>query len=156
MGVVVRSLEPHEWRTYRAVRLAALQDSPHAYCGSYAQSAEYPEQLWRDWCTATSWFAFLDEDPVGMVRINPEAKEGVPEMLSMWVAPRARGTSVSTELVDAAVVWTWSSGGSGLHLHVMEDNVRARRFYARLNFVPTARHALPDGRYLLEMTRNLA
>ena len=147
----IRRLEPAEWQTYRAVRLAALRDAPAAFGGSYDQTAGYPEQTWRDWCSQPSWFAFDGDEPIGMVRIGRQDGKP-PELISMWVAPRARGTSTATDLVGSVLDWARSEGEPGVRLRVMESNPRARALYQRIGFVDNGtRDPLPDGRAEIEM-----
>lgn len=152
MSVEIRRLEPEEWRTYRAVRLAALQDAPEAFGGSYENSVEYPEQSWRERCTQPSWFAFERGEPVGMVRITRHDLRDLPELISMWVAPQARGTSTAADLVGCVLDWARAEGERGVFLRVMDSNRRAQAFYERVGFVDHGiRDTLPDGRAEIEM-----
>lgn len=152
MGVVsIRSLDADEWRTYRAVRLAALADSPDAFGGTYDAAVAYPEKLWRDWCRQPSWFAFDGDEPVGMVRTARADGRDLPELISMWVAPVARGTSVAADLIECVLTWARTVGDRGVRLHVIESNRRARALYRRIGFVENGiREQLPDGRFELE------
>lgn len=148
--VVIRSLAGAEWSTYRAVRLAALRDAPAAFGGTYEHSAAHPEQTWRDWCDQPSWFAFVDGEPIGMVRVATGAAE--PELISMWVAPQARGTGAAAELVGAVLTWARRHDHPTVRLHVIATNGRAHRLYTRMGFQDTGvREVLPDGRTELEM-----
>ena len=137
MPIEIRSLQPEEWSTYRAVRLAALKDSPDAFGGSYDKSAAYPEALWREWCGQPSWFAFDGTAPVGMVRVFAAPAEELPELVSMWVAPDVRGRTVATDLVATVIDWARTSGAMGVRLFVVDGNARAQRFYERMGFCDT-------------------
>ena len=46
-GLNLRLLRPPDWRTLRDVRLAALQDSPHAFTSHYVQELGWSEREWR-------------------------------------------------------------------------------------------------------------
>ncbi|WP_170226420.1 GNAT family N-acetyltransferase [Rudaeicoccus suwonensis] len=149
--MTIRSLRVEEWRTYRAVRLAALADAPDAFGGTYDAALAYPEQLWRDWCGQPSWFAFAGDEPVGMVRIARADDRDLPELISMWVAPAARGTSVAADLIGCVLTWARAGGDHGVRLHVIESNLRARALYRRMGFVENEiREQLPNGRVELE------
>lgn len=137
MPIEIRSLQPEEWSTYRAVRLAALKDSQDAFGGSYDKSAAYPEELWREWCGQPSWFAFDGTAPVGMVRVFAAPAETLPELVSMWVAPEVRGRTVATDLVATVIDWARTSGAMGVRLFVVDANARAQRFYERMGFCDT-------------------
>ena len=60
-------------------------------------------------------------------------------MVSVYVAPRARGQGILAELLEQAQGWALSVGLHRLRLLVHEDNARARAAYGRLGFVPTGR-----------------
>ncbi|MDF8263854.1 GNAT family N-acetyltransferase [Luteipulveratus flavus] len=152
MSPRIRRLERREWQTYRAIRLAALADAPAAFGGTYANAAAYPEQTWRDWCAQPSWFAFEGEEPVGMVRVGSQDAHDLPELISMWVAPQARGTSTAADLVGRVLSWARAEGERGVRLRVIDDNHRARALYERVGFVLNGtRDTLPDGRAEVEM-----
>lgn len=153
MSVLIRHLGPDEWQTYRSVRLAALLDTPAAFASTYDDAAAITAQRWRERCTDTSWFAFVDGEPVGMVRLDRQPDSGEPELISMWVAPTARGTSAAADLVAAAVRRVRESGHPRLCLRVVDGNGRARAFYVKAGFVENGvRERLPDGRWESEMT----
>lgn len=160
VAVDIRRLDPEEWSTYRAVRLAALRDAPEAFGGTYAHSAAYDERRWRDWCAQPSWFAFNDGEPVGMVRVaqlDGDRNPSFPELISMWVAPRSRGTAAATGLVRHVLDWAREERHDGVTLRVIETNSRARSFYERVGFVDDgSRHILPDGRSEIGMTLEFA
>ena len=152
MPVRIRSLQPDEWRTYRAVRLAALRDVPEAFGGTYADSLALTEREWRERCEQPAWFALDGAEAVGMVRTWRHPDKELPELISMWVAPVARGTSVAADLVTAVLDRTRAEGDAGVYLRVTTANDRARALYRRLGFVPNGiTDTLPDGRPELEM-----
>lgn len=160
MNISIRTLDATEWQVYRSTRLAALQDAPEAFGGSYEHAAEYPDQQWRDWCTQPSWFAFADGaasaeqrvKPIGMVRVFRHNDKPLPELVSMWVSPWARGTSAAGGLVTAVLDWARIEGDPGVYLRVMTANSRARSLYERVGFVPNGIiDTLPDGRAEIEM-----
>ncbi len=156
MTVSIRSLAPEEWTIYRAVRLAALQDTPEAFGGSYEAAAAYPDQQWIDWCSLPSWFAFDDAEPIGMVRVMRNEHKALPELVSMWVSPDARGGDVATRLVQEVINWVAAQGDRGVYLGAITENVRAIRLYERLGFFPNGiSHQLPDGRIEIELEYRL-
>ena len=44
---MVRVLTEDDWYAYRALRLAALYESPEAFVDSYAEEVGYSEERWR-------------------------------------------------------------------------------------------------------------
>jgi len=56
------------------------------------------------------------------------------ELLSMWVAPFARGQGVGDELINTMIQWTISQQKRRLILRVMTGNDRAAALYVRHGF----------------------
>jgi ribosomal protein S18 acetylase RimI-like enzyme len=66
-----------------------------------------------------------------------DARREVAEIVSMWVAPHARGHGVGDRLVRAAIDSAREAGCSEVSLWVAEGNGYAERLYARHGFVRT-------------------
>src|SRR5689334_5845886 len=112
--LIVRALVPDEWQVLRALRLAALADAADAFGSSYESAANRTEHEWRVWpARGVPLVAFLSDGhnaaeggPVGVV--GAESASGDPltcHLISMWVAPVARGTGVGDALITAVVDW---------------------------------------------------
>ena len=70
-----------------------------------------------------------------------EMASGVPteqahaaELISMWVAPEARGRGAGDALVLAIAQWAFARGARELHLGVVAENRHAIALYARHGF----------------------
>ena len=110
--VTVRSLGEEDWREFKAIRLAALRDSPDAFVASAEDEEAFEEDFWRLRVRRSTRFVAvrLDSDgkaegqPVGVVSLGQgKDEEGrVAEIFGLWVAPDARGTGVATKLVEAS------------------------------------------------------
>lgn len=151
MHPVIRQLQSDQWETYRDVRLASLRDAPEAFEMSFEDAIDFDESDWRDGFALPSWFAFISDEPVGMVRVA-RIDEELPHLISMWVAPSARGSSAAGRLVDCVLAWARAAGKSGVALRVVTSNARAQSLYRRCGFVPSGRTAtLSDGRAEIEM-----
>ncbi len=147
----VRALGRDEWRLYRDVRLAALRDSPQAFATSYDAAIGMDESEWREALALPCWVAFRGDEAVGMVRLS-DVRDGRAHLLSMWVAPAARGSLAGEALVEAALRAARTAGADCVDLRVVTANTRAQSFYRRCGFVPTdATFTLPDGRPEIEM-----
>jgi GNAT superfamily N-acetyltransferase len=143
--VVVRRVAPDEWQAFREIRLAALADAPQAYLTTLAEAQAHPAQLWQDRIAANPHFlATVDGVAVGMTVVI--ATDNGREIVSVWVAPDARGRGVIEALIDAAVSWAGDQGDAILGLWVVEDNERAERAYARYGFTRTGRTQPVPGR----------
>ena len=147
--VLVREAEPDEWELLRDVRLAALREAPYAFGSTYAREAAFTEEQWRGRLASRSvtFFAFAGEPanakPAGLAGVFEE--DGVPEVVSMWVSPAARGHGVGEALVTAAAGWAKARDHDTVYLWVTETNAPARKLYERLGFAPTGeRQPLPS------------
>lgn len=56
---------------------------------------------------------------------------------SLAVAPEARGLGVGTRLLDSIEDFATQTGRSKLRLHVIDENIDARRLYERCGFKVT-------------------
>lgn len=95
-----------------------------------------------------TFFAVDGGIDVGMVRAARHPDEPTAgELLSMWVAPGARGRGVGDALIDAVVAWARAEGLSRIVLDVGDHNVAAIGLYTRHGFTPTGvTGALPPPR----------
>lgn len=79
--------------------------------------------------------AMLDNEPVGQVSALNGGSAASVELISMWVAPMARGAGVGDVLIDAVISWAASQGASSVELSVKESNRPAHRLYERNQFL---------------------
>lgn len=138
----ITRIGPADWERFRAVRLASLSESPAAFGSRYDDWVVAPVDRWRARLAQVPLTLLALEGPtaVGVVSGQPVGEQWV-ELISMWVAPAARGTGVARQLIDAVV--GWAAGQDRMtFLMVRSDNVRAQRSYARAGFVDTG---VPEG-----------
>ncbi|EIV92109.1 N-acetyltransferase [Frankia sp. QA3] len=67
------------------------------------------------------------------------------ELISLWVAPAARGRGVGDLLVAAVVAWAARAGADKVVLRVYENNHHAVRLYQRSGFSRTSVAAAVPG-----------
>jgi ribosomal protein S18 acetylase RimI-like enzyme len=73
---------------------------------------------------------------VGMVSCtSPDA--GAAELISLWVAPEARGQGVGDSLIEAVVAWAARQGADRVVLAVWQANRQAIALYQRHGFRDT-------------------
>lgn len=124
----------------RALRLAALADTPDAFCATHAEEAALPESAWRDRLTATdvvNLVARSASEPVGLTVVQLWGSGEVAGVASVWVAPGGRGHGVGDALLEAALAEARARGYRRAVLEVGDHNVPAQRLYARHGFRPT-------------------
>ena len=139
--VRLQILTVDEWRLFREMRLEALRDAPGAFSSTLADWQDAGEARWRQRLTNVPFnaIAYLDDAPAGMVGATEPNAAGRVELISMWVAPFARGRRVGDALVESVVRWAAGRGASEVILEVVESNGRARAFYERCGFADQGR-----------------
>lgn len=129
--IELRVVEVADWALWRELRLAALREAPEAFGSSVADWEHADERRWRQRLTGShNVVAWLDGEPAGMVTGMPSGDE--VELISLWVAPPARGRGVGDALVDAVVRW---AEPRRVVLRVAEGNRHALALYLRHGFV---------------------
>lgn len=152
--MLVRPVEPSEWRALRALRLRGLAESPDAFGSSLDSERRRPDEHWRKLASGIEGPVFVAVDRgtwVGMVRSYPDEGDATPHVGGLWVDPLARGRGVGRLLVDALIDWARSAGAREVRLWVTEVNAAAVALYRSVGFVPTGRHQpLPSNPSLRE------
>ncbi|MEO3873829.1 GNAT family N-acetyltransferase [Nonomuraea sp. B12E4] len=150
--IVISHLEPDEGERLREIRLRALQDSPDSFGSSYGLEVEFASDKWAERLKNQDsrwWVAASGGSDVGLVCMRLE--EGGAHLLSMWVAPEARGRGLGSRLVAEAVAWARDVGAEEIGLWAVDRNHAARGLYAAAGFVPSGKvMALPSNPELME------
>ena len=152
MTIELRRVSDDDWRTWRAVRLAALTDAPAAFASRRHEWADASEARWRGRLSIPGAMDLVAVDldrnaPVGMVTGTPATdRSGSAELISLWVDPASRHRGVAALLITAIARWSADTGATSLVHSVMPENVGARRTYERNGFtVPgPAAHGVCD------------
>ena len=150
MDLVVRRLEPGDWREFRELRLEALRLAPLAFVEQYAVSAAEPDEYWQERVrrgamdSQTATFVAVHEGRL-VGKATGFVDKDVPEALTVhlvgvYVTPEFRGADrgVSAAVVKAVMGWAWEVvGAERVRLFVTEINGRAEALYKRLGFTRT-------------------
>src|SRR5262245_46034563 len=95
------------WERVRALRIAALADTPDTFGSTLVEEVDQPEAFWRARLAraeVTTLVAMLDGQEAGLVVVAPQDNDAtVAGIFSMWVAPFARGRGVGDALILAAL-----------------------------------------------------
>ncbi len=152
----IRRLTPDQWPVWRRVRLRALEDAPAAFGASLADwtGSGDAEERWRGRLTDVdaNYVAYVDGEPSGQVSGARTVQPDRVELISMWVAPEARGLGISSALIDAVEGWAIELGAESLALSVKLDNAPAISLYRRHGFERTVT-PVADGEF--EMVKRL-
>lgn len=149
----LRVIGPDDWKVWRELRLAALEEAPYAFGSRLAdwQGENDREDRWRARLAipgCRSFVAELEGRPVGMAAGVPGEDPGAAELVSMWVSPDARGRGVGDFLIRAVECWAREAEARELHLAVAEGNSAAIALYERNGYsrVDAPARSMPDGR----------
>jgi ribosomal protein S18 acetylase RimI-like enzyme len=146
----LRRLTAADWREWREIRLAALREAPYAYGSTVAEwEGEGDTELrWRYRLTEVPFnvMALRDGVPAGIVSGTHPDESGTVELISMWVAPFARGKGVGDELIRAVIAWAEEQDAARVMLAVVSGNTYAAQLYRRHRFVDDSLH---DGEQIL-------
>ncbi|WP_370942837.1 GNAT family N-acetyltransferase [Amycolatopsis sp. cg5] len=142
--IVLRELTSDDWAEWRELRLEALREAPEAFGSKLADWLDAPEPRWRGRLVDVPFnvLAEYEGKPAGMASGSALDESGTVQLLSMWVAPFARGQGVADALLEAVVEWARGVGAARVGLLVYEANARAAALYRRQGFVEVS---LADG-----------
>lgn len=134
-GTELTEIGPDEWEQFRDVRLRSLADAPTTFGSRYDDWVHAPAEAWRSRLRSVPLTVLARQRGriVGVVSGTFEGNHDV-ELISMWVAPEARGTGVAAALAAAVVAWA-ADRERGTLLMVRSDNARAIAAYERAGFV---------------------
>lgn len=134
--VVLRRAGAKDWQSWRELRLQALSEAPYAFGSTFEEWQDAPEQRWRDRLTSVPFnaVAYASGKPAGMVSVTQPAPDGTADLISMWVAPFARGRGIGDAVVQSAIAWARERGAARVLLAVREANANAIGLYRRNGF----------------------
>ena len=144
--IAIEPITPLNALVFKAVRLRALQDAPHAFGSTYARESRFPESEWL-----TRIERMNGERGVGFLAMDGEAGCGIvgsfldqndptrAHLISMWTAPTHRQRGIGRLLVKEVLNWAHLRNAGTLLLMVTNNNEPAIRFYERLGFTRTGR-----------------
>jgi len=154
--ITVTEVGGPEWALWRALRLHALADSPAAFRSTLEEwsGPGDTEQRWRARLDSVllNVVLALSGMPSAMVSATAPNEDGEILLISMWVAPHARGHGVGDAALIHATAWARRQPGfHRLMLTVAIDNVPAIALYKRHNFVDAGQvEGHPDERWMLQ------
>jgi len=144
--IAIEAITPGNTLLFKAVRLRALQDAPHAFGSTYAKESQLTDSDWfrrvERW-NGESGAAFLAIDQHSACGIAGSfLDQNDPtraHLISMWTAPTHRQRGIGRLLVNHILNWARGRNARILQLMVTSNNEPAIRFYQRLGFTRTGR-----------------
>jgi len=141
MSGSVRRLRPDEVKDYKAVRLAALADSPSAFTETLAQASMLADEVWAERVeshNAGATAIIVADDGARLVGLAAGIPfEGRARVVSVWVDPAFRGRGLAAALIEEVCAWAAGAGYAEIQIETAIGNSGPRRIYERLGFEPT-------------------
>jgi len=145
----------------RALRLAALKDTPDAFGAKYEDEAEKPISDWQNRLKNTNWcFVVADGVDIGLLAVDRAEKDRNSDcwLSSWWIRDEFRGSGIPKLMLNwleqLCIEKKWEKIGLG----VWPDNLRAISAYKKLGFTEAEKllpsRSIPDLMYLA-MYRNV-
>ncbi|MBC6451717.1 GNAT family N-acetyltransferase [Actinokineospora xionganensis] len=136
--IEVRRATGDDWSELRAVRVAALTDTPWAFAAVLDDELAFDEARWRSWIGRDALFlGRLDGEPVAIAGGTPDCDD--VELIAVWARPSVRGTGAGAAVVRAVIDWARGRRAGRVTAWALDGNDRAFGLYRRLGFVPTGR-----------------
>lgn len=138
----IREIQAGDWAAFKAIRLKALQDSPHAFGGTHAEESQLSDEQWQQRARfyqedehTCFVLGFASGSAVAMAgAYRDKAKANVAHIYSVWTDPVWRGKGESQKLIDALADWALRSGLPVMEGYVTSSNARALGFYRQVGF----------------------
>ena len=148
VDVTVRRVRADDGPVLKAVRLAALLESPSAFGSNHAAEVDQPDDHWVSRASlgasgrrSVTLFAIVDQSVVGIVGAYRSDPVGSSiELVSMWVSPAQRRVGIAAKLVEAVVGWARETDAASVDLWVTQGNDAAVRLYEAAGFRETGEH----------------
>ena len=145
----------------RALRLAALKDTPDAFGAKYEDEAEKPILDWQNRLKNTNWcFVVADGVDVGLLAVDRAEKDRNSDcwLSSWWIHQDHRGSGIPKLMLNWLEQLCAENSWEKIGLGVWPDNLRAISAYKKLGFTE-AEKLLPSrsipGLMYLAMYRNV-
>lgn len=136
--IIIRTLDEEDWPVWRRLRLAALAEAPGAFntrLSDWTGPGDL-EARWRERLRSVTANFLLSQDdqPAGIVSAHLLSRDTV-QLMSLWVAPRARGHGAADAAVHHVIEWARERHAGWVLLGVKSDNAPAIALYRRSGFV---------------------
>jgi ribosomal protein S18 acetylase RimI-like enzyme len=151
--ITLHELTSDDWSAWRDLRLAALSEAPYAFGSRFEDWEHADEARWRARLDAglVNIAAELNGQAAGLVAaIDTDYEPNAIELISMWVAPFARGKGVGDALIRA-IAAHGDRLGKKVILFVRDGNDAATALYRRNGFIPANKSHLGPGNQLEHM-----
>ena len=161
MSIEIITATVNDFDRLRALRLAALKDTPDAFGAKYEDEAEKPILDWQNRLKNTNWcFVVADGVDVGLLAVDRAEKDRNSDcwLSSWWIKDAFRGSGIPKLMLTWLEQLCRENNWKKIGLGVWPENIRAIAAYKKLGFTE-AQELLPSrsipGLMYLAMYRNV-
>jgi ribosomal protein S18 acetylase RimI-like enzyme len=148
VNVSIRRITADDGPDLRAVRLAALADTPSAFGSTFVAEAARTDAEWSDrarWASTgverITLLACQEDRVVGIAGgYREEIQSTDVHLVSMWTAPDVRRGGLGQRLVSAVIDWAGETGATSVGLWVTRGNTPAQLLYESMGFRETGEY----------------
>jgi ribosomal protein S18 acetylase RimI-like enzyme len=144
--IAIRPITRLNAPVFKAVRLGALQEAPHAFSSTFAKESQLSDSEWlvrveqMNGERGVGFLALDDEIACGIAGAFLDENDSTrAQLISMWTAPTHRQQGVGRLLVNEILKWADQRKARILQLMVTSKNEPAILFYEKLGFAKTGR-----------------
>lgn len=136
----LRAINKGEYGLVRALRIAALQDSPGSFGESASEAVARSESYWISMTQSlvdkhVMLVVEIDGKPQGSVYgLLEKDREGGGKVGNMWVNSAYRGQGLGSALLKAVIQWAYTKRLSTLRLWVPVEVPEAKALYSKAGF----------------------
>jgi ribosomal protein S18 acetylase RimI-like enzyme len=134
--IKVNKISIEETSRFKKIRLRSLKENPEAFGSTLETANSWDNENWISQVKNLNTFiAFSSGSDVGVVRIVQDQDDKTTAwIISMWVAPEARGKKVASKMLDQIIDWSKKNEIKCIKLDVVDTNKSAIRLYEKYNF----------------------
>jgi GNAT superfamily N-acetyltransferase len=133
--MIIKPIDAESVQSFKAVRLAALRDTPLAFGSTFAEESQLSDADWarrvarRNGDRSIGFLAWDGDQPAGLAASYFDQDDpGKAYLVSMWVAPSHRRRGVGQLLVEGVIAWACDRHARTLSLMVTSNNEMATLF----------------------------
>lgn len=128
MTIIIRALEPPDWKIFRSLRLKALQNHPGNFLDEYTKSEGQPESYWQEMLDGNGKKIFGLFDGKTLIGIGGVWIEEAPEVGQfaafhmMFIEDEYRGKKLSRLLYEERIKFARDSGVNAAYVSHRKSN----------------------------------
>ncbi len=133
----IRKLNLEDVEAYKAIRLEALQNAPHAFGSSVEEEKKDPERFFKNRILETPILGLLIEEKLegiaGYALHKAIKRQHIASIWGIYVRPEFRGRKISKRLIEQ-ILSKLPESIEQIYINVESSNTVAKTLYESLGF----------------------